>query len=368
MAFRLYVLLRLRRAWSQAALPLLACTALVAPWPGSPAHAAGAAGAGMAPSSAASASLRVADAPLMQGAGATITTTDVWLELQRLPDEAQAQLLADPAQLRQLIDTAYLRRALAARAEQQGLAQKDPVLGHLLLISREGLLAEAELQRAVQAVSPDSDALEKLAHSAYKAESERFNTPARTRARHILIRGTGAPERAQADKLLAELRAGGDFEALARKHSADLRSAAQGGDLGFFPKGQMAAPFDAALEKLKNPGDLSGVVPGPSGFHIIRLEGRQPASSQPYTAVREQLRGEITAKLQKDARTLALERLRAQAEGDADRLDAFIAAQRQALPAPAGAAETANAADAAAATPAVQPAAAAPTTAPKAEP
>lgn len=343
MAFRLYVPPRLSlRTWSQAALPVLACTALLS-LTGSLVHAAG-----------------TSDAPLMQGAGTTITPTDIRLEMQRLPAEAQAQLLADPAQLRQLIDTAYLRRALAAQAEQQGLAQKDPVLGHLLLITREGLLAEAELQRAVQAVSPDSDALEKLAQSAYKAESERFNIPARTRARHILIKGTGAAERAQADKLLAELRAGGDFEALARKHSADLRSATQGGDLGFFPKGQMVASFDAALEKLKNPGDLSGVVPSQFGFHIIRLEERQPASSQPYAAVRDQLRSEITAKLQRNARTLTLERLRAQAEGDADRLDAFIAAQKQSLPAqPAGAADTT------AATPA-QPTAAA--TAPKAAP
>ena len=269
----------------------------------------------------------------MQGAGTTISTMDVRLEMQRMPPEAQAQLLADPALLRQMVDNAFLRRALAAQAEQQGLLQKDPVLQHFLLSTRENLLAEAELQRVAEAANPDSAALEKLAQNAYKAESERFQTPARTRARHILIKGTGAPERAQADKLLAELRAGGDFEALARKHSADARSAVQGGDLGFFPKGQMVAPFDAALAKLKNPGDLSAVVPSQFGFHIIRLEERQPASKQSYAQVREQLRAEITASQQKKARALALERLRAQAEGDADRLDAFIAAQKQALPA-----------------------------------
>ena len=312
----------LLRAWSWTPLSLLACTLSL-----STGHAS------------------AADAPLMQGAGTIITTTDVRLEMQRLPPESQAQLLDDPALLRQLIDNAYLRRALAAQAERQGLLQ-DPVLQHLLLSTRENLLAEAELQRLAQAARPDSTALEKLAQSAYKAESERFQTPARTRARHILVKGKDAAAHAQADKLLAQLRAGGDFEALAREHSADPRSAAQGGDLGFFPKGQMVASFDAALEKLKNPGDLSGVVASQFGFHMIRLEERQPASSQSYDEVREQLRAEITAKLQKNARTQALERLRTQAEGDADQLQSFIATQKQEQPA-------ASAADAAA----VQPAA-----------
>ena len=304
----------LLRAWSSIPLSLLACSLSLST---------GHAGA--------------ADAPLIQGAGTTITATDIQLEMQRLPPESQAQLLQDPALLRQLIDNAYLRRALAAQAEHQGLLQ-DPGLQHQLLSTRENLLAEAELQRLAQAARPDSTALEKLAQSAYKAEPERFQTPARTRARHILIKGKDAAARAQADKLLAELRAGGKFEALAREHSADPRSAAQGGDLGFFPKGQMVAPFEAALEKLKNPGDLSAVVPSQFGYHIIRLEERQPPSSQSYDEVREQLRAEITAKLQKNARSLALERLRAQAQGDPDRLQSFIDTQKQAQPALPGAA------------------------------
>ena len=281
---------------------------------------------------------QAADAPLVHGAGTTITTTDVRLEMLRMPPESQAQLLADPALLRQLIDNAYLRRSLAAQAERQGL-QQDPLLQHLLLSTRENLLAEAELQRVAKAALPDSAALDNLARSTYKAEADRFHTPASTRARHILIKGSDAKARAQADKVLAELHAGGSFETLARAHSADPRSAARGGDLGFFPQGRMVPSFDAAVEKLKNPGDLSGLVPSQFGFHIIRLEERKPASSQSYEEVREQLYAEITAKLQKNARTLVLERTRAQAEGDADQLESFIAMQKQAMPAATPAAE-----------------------------
>ena len=271
-----------------------------------------------------------ADVPLMQGAGTAITTNDVLLEMHRLPPESQKQLLDDASLLQQLIDNAYLRRALAAQAERQNL-QQTPAMQHLLQSTRDNILAEAELRRVAQAARPDSDALEKLAQSTFKAETERFNTPARTRARHILIKGSDAGARAQADELLTQLRAGADFEKLARAHSADPRSAAQGGDLGFFPKGQMVPAFDAALDQLKNPGDLSAVVPSKFGFHIIRLEERQPASSQSYSEVREQLREEITAKLQKTARTQALERLRAQATGDADQLQSFIETQKREL-------------------------------------
>lgn len=309
MVFRLNSYLRHAHAWPKAsAVVLISSLSLISPI----SHA--------------------ANAPLMQGGGTIITETDVRLEMQRLPPTSQTQLLADPQLMRQLIDNAYLRRSLAAQAEHNGLLQK-PELQHLLLSSRENILAEAELTRVAQAARADTTSLDKLARSAYTAEADRFNTPPTTRARHILIKGSDAGARAQADKLLAELRGGSNFETLARQYSADPRSAAQGGDLGFFPKGRMVPSFDAALDKLKNPGDLSDVVPSQFGFHIIRLEERKPASSQPYDEVRSQLYDEITAKLQKTARSLAIERLRAEASGDADQLQNFIEAQKKLLPA-----------------------------------
>lgn len=272
---------------------------------------------------------------LMEGAGAKVETRDVQAELQRMPASVRERVLTQPDMLRQLISNMYLRRALAKEAERQGLTQTTEVQ-YALQKASEGVLAEALAERIVTAATPDNTATDKLAHTIYKAEPQRFAVPAQTRARHILIQGTSPEARAQAGKLLAELKAGANFEELAKVHSADPGSAAKGGDLGFFPQGRMVKPFEEALETLQKPGDLSGVVQSDFGYHIIRLEERKPASTKPFEEVREQLRAEVTGKAQQDARLKEVERLRAQAKGDETALNAFIVEQKKQLPAPTG--------------------------------
>jgi peptidyl-prolyl cis-trans isomerase SurA len=79
-----------------------------------------------------------------------------------------------------------------------------------------------------------------------------------------------ARARRKAEEILAELRRGGDFEALARRHSADP-SAQQGGMLGWFRQGQMVREFEQMAYALL-PGQISPVVKTEYGYHIIKLE------------------------------------------------------------------------------------------------
>lgn len=266
----------------------------------------------------------------MEGAGTKVETHDVQAELQRIPVTVREQLLDQPDKLRQLITNIYLSRVLAQEAEAQGLTQTAEVQ-YALQKAREGVLAQALAERIATAATPDTAAADKLAHTIYKAEPERFAIPAQTRARHILIKGTGAEAHAQAEKLLTELKAGANFEELAKAHSADPGSAAKGGDLGFFPKDRMVKPFEDALDTLKKPGDLSDVVKSNLGYHIIRLEERQPASIQPFEEVRESLRAEVVGKAQREARLKKVKRLQDQAKGDETAFEAFIAEQKKQL-------------------------------------
>lgn len=290
-----------------------------------------------------------ADAALMQGANVSITTADVQAELQRMTPEARAQMLGQPQSLQHLIDRLYLRRAFAAQAEGTAVL-KDPKIQYQLLTAREIVMAEAHADRVTTAAKPNSAAVDKLAQNIYKAEPGRFEIPVETRARHILVQGATPEARAQADKLLAELKAGANFEELAKAHSADPGSAAKGGDLGFFPKGRMVKPFEDALNALQKPGDLSGVVQSNFGFHIIRLEERKPAGTKPYSEVRDSLHAEVMDKALKKAFAEEADRLRAQAKGDATALESFIAEQKKLLPATT--APAATSAPAATATPA----------------
>jgi len=138
----------------------------------------------------------------------------------------------------------------------------------------------------------------------YEKNQGHFTEPEKIHARHILIRpdmknkDRGAAKKAaveKARKILARVKAGEDFSALARKYSSDPGSAKKGGDLGWFPKGVMMKTFEEAAFALKK-GEVSDVVETPFGAHIIRLEGRKPASVKPLS----EARGSIKAELSKD--------------------------------------------------------------------
>ncbi|MEW6401362.1 MAG: peptidylprolyl isomerase [Chloroflexota bacterium] len=102
-------------------------------------------------------------------------------------------------------------------------------------------------------------------------------------ARHILV-----ADEAAAQDVLARLNNGEDFAALAQELSQDTGSGANGGDLGWFGKGMMVAPFEEAAYALQ-PGEISDPVQSDFGFHIIQLIARQerPLAADAYNQVRE---------------------------------------------------------------------------------
>jgi peptidyl-prolyl cis-trans isomerase D len=136
----------------------------------------------------------------------------------------------------------------------------------------------------------------------YTAHQEMFRRQEQSRVRHILfkIAPDAAPEqdaevRAKAARVLAELREGADFVALAQAHSEDEATRDQGGDLGFFPRGQMVKSFEEVAFTLPV-GQLSELVRTPFGYHILRVEDRTEADVKALLEVRD----EIITKLQEE--------------------------------------------------------------------
>ncbi len=82
-----------------------------------------------------------------------------------------------------------------------------------------------------------------------------------------------AQAKSKAEDVLKQVQAGGDFAELAKKYSQDS-SAANGGDLGFFGKGQMVKPFEEAAFGLQV-GQVSGIVKTDYGYHIIKVTAKK---------------------------------------------------------------------------------------------
>ena len=121
----------------------------------------------------------------------------------------------------------------------------------------------------------------------YAKNPEKFQQPESVRASHILIRvdekadaAARKKARAEIDSVLKQAKAGADFGKLAQQHSQD-GSAAQGGDLNYFPRGQMVPAFDKVAFSLK-PGQISDVVQTQFGYHIIKVVDRKPARTVSY--------------------------------------------------------------------------------------
>lgn len=128
----------------------------------------------------------------------------------------------------------------------------------------------------------------------YNQNQDQFRTKERVHARHILLMTQGktpaedAKIRAQADDLLKQIKAGGNFEELAKKYSQDPGSASKGGDLGWVERGQMVPEFEKACFSLK-PGETSGVIKTEYGYHIVQVLAHEQAHLQTFDEVKSQL-------------------------------------------------------------------------------
>ncbi len=138
---------------------------------------------------------------------------------------------------------------------------------------------------------------ELLAH--YEKRKESLLTQEQRRASHILIQlPRGADEetvsraKAEAEDLLTQIRDGGDFAELARQHSDDPGSAAQGGDLGFFARGVMVPEFDETVFSMEI-GQVSDPVRSQFGIHIIRLQEVRGSEIPTLEEVRAELLDEL---------------------------------------------------------------------------
>lgn len=191
--------------------------------------------------------------------GQKITLADMQSALKNLPPQVQQlpQNMVFPMLLNQLAD----QKAIQIVAKKEGL-EKQPDVEKAMQTAAANALQNAWLS---QQVTPR---LTEANIEAYYQKNYAGKPPEQeVHARHILVK-----TEAEANDIIKKLKGGADFAQLAAQLSKDTGSAKQnGGDLGWFKKGDMIAPFSNAAFAMKK-GEISSVpVKSEYGYHVIQV-------------------------------------------------------------------------------------------------
>jgi peptidyl-prolyl cis-trans isomerase C len=205
-------------------------------------------------------------------------------------EDATKQLQEIASQQQPPISMEDLKALIEARGQTF-----DEVKGYI----RKGL----GYQKVIEAQFGDNiKVTDEDANKFYTENQKQYENPEQIKASHILIKVDStdpnvdpnvakAAAKAKADDLLKQIREGADFATLAQSNSA-CPSAKNGGDLGFFSRGQMVGPFEETAFGLKT-GQVSEVVETKFGYHIIKATDHKDANTVPF----EQAKADITKQL-----------------------------------------------------------------------
>lgn len=204
---------------------------------------------------------------------------EIGQNIQAMPAEARREylitfvtdmvVLAKAAEARKLGDTAEFKRKLE--------------------LARTRLLMETLLQAEAKTAVTDA-AIKKV----YEEATKQMGDEKEVRARHILVE-----KEDEAKAILADLKQGKDFAAIAKEKSKDPGSKENGGDLGYFTKEQMVSEFAEIAFKLEK-GQLSDPVKTQFGWHVLKVEDKRNRPVPEFDKVKDQVQSFVIRKAQAD--------------------------------------------------------------------
>jgi peptidyl-prolyl cis-trans isomerase C len=200
--------------------------------------------------------------------------------LKQIQAQAAGQGQQLPPDLDQRVrDKIVMDEIFSQEAEKRGLAA-TPEYKLQMEQARQAVLMQALLSDYAKKNSV-TDADMKAEYDKFKAQS----SGTEYRARHILVE-----KEEEAKALIAQIKAGGNFEELAKKNSKDPGSGANGGDLDFAAPGSYVPEFSQAMVKLKKGEMTQEPVKSQFGYHIIKLDDTREAQFPPFEEVKPQIK------------------------------------------------------------------------------
>lgn len=207
--------------------------------------------------------------------GRDITETDMRLAEAEIGND----LGSIPAEQRRRVLVEYLiENHLFAQAAEGDKLGSGPAFDERMKYWQRRALRDAYFDKSVKDSVSEADA-KKL----YDDQVSAARPQEEVRARHILVESE-----AKAKEIFELIAHGEDFARMAKQHSKDPGSKDDGGDLGYFTKGQMVPQFEEAAFKLKK-GDISQPVQSQFGWHVIKLEDRRQRGAPPFDQIKDRI-------------------------------------------------------------------------------
>ncbi len=214
-----------------------------------------------------------------------ITLEDLDQMIKDLPEQYQQIALSRKDMF---ADTVVTQKLLYNEAVKQNLDKDAKVKKEIEQIAREIAIREYLKKEIEDKVTVSDEEAKKF----YDANKDKFKEPEKIKVFHILVDNEAA-----AKDILAKLKGGADFAALAKEKSK-CPSKDRGGDLGFMSKGQAVPEFEQAAVGLQA-GQMSDVVKTQFGYHIIKVEERQPERTASFDESKDQLKQMLLSDKQK---------------------------------------------------------------------
>jgi peptidyl-prolyl cis-trans isomerase C len=221
---------------------------------------------------------------------ATITQADYDREFKALPEYAQ-QLFTDEQGKEKFLNEIINKEMLYQEALKKGL-DKSPDFNKKLEEFKKVTLVTELFEKEIMASAKTSDQDVK---DYYDKHKEEFVPTTQIKASHILVKTED-----EAKKVLDRLKKGEKFGDIAKAVSIDPGSAKNGGDLGYFSKGQMVPEFERAAANL-NIGDISVPVKSQFGYHIIKVTDKKKGTPVEFEKVKDMISQKLSGEKQKGA-------------------------------------------------------------------
>ncbi len=207
--------------------------------------------------------------------GRTITEADLRLAEAEIGNDLGSM----PADQRRRVLVEYLieNHLFAEAAESEKLGSGTAFDERMKYWQRRAL-RDAYFDRTVKGAVTEAEA-----RKLYDAQLAAAKPQEEARARHILVESE-----AKAKDIFEKIAHGEDFARMAKEFSKDTGSKEEGGDLGYFSRGQMVPQFEEAAFKLK-PGEMSQPVQSQFGWHIIKLEDKRQRGAPPFDSIKERI-------------------------------------------------------------------------------